>query len=79
MVDLGVVPPRLEKTAVHSPAFIADERALALILDRYGFRKYSFGREHFLARLIFFKVKTLKSRAKLIKPGSRDRFRLNQK
>lgn len=30
MLDLGVVPSHLEKTAVHSPTFIADERALAV-------------------------------------------------
>jgi len=30
MLSLGVVPPHLEKTAVHSPTFIADERAIGL-------------------------------------------------
>lgn len=30
MLGLGVVPPHLEKTSVHSPTFIADEQAIGL-------------------------------------------------
>ncbi|MCR4395567.1 MAG: M20 family metallopeptidase [Candidatus Saccharicenans sp.] len=30
MLSLGVVPPHLEKTAVHSPTFIADEKAIGI-------------------------------------------------
>lgn len=30
MLGLGAVPPHLEKTSVHSPTFIADERAIGL-------------------------------------------------